>query len=155
MPTTTRQLAKLAAISESSVRNYTRDYSELLSPQARGDAGPRLFSDSDVQTLCTIATLRKEDVPRAEIIERLKRGDIVIDTATSPQQAATSRTEGQGEALAIQVVQSSMEARLNAIERRLDNRDRGLMLWGALWGAVAALAFGTFVLWVLWLIASG
>lgn len=132
MPTTTRQLSKIAKISEQSVRNYTREYAELLSPAARGESGPRLFSDEDVQTICTVATLRREGVPPAEVIERLRRGDVYIDTTTDqnrPHQATPSPQEGQGDALMPLAVQSSMVARLDSVERRLDTRDRQAMLW--------------------------
>lgn len=154
MPTTTRQLAKIAAISEGTVRNYTRDYAELLSPAGRGDVGARLFSDNDVQILCTIAALRKEDVPRAEILERLQRGDIVVDATTSPQQATTSPQEGQGAHLATVDVQPIILARLDAVERHQATLLRAAMLWGALLGAIAALVFAGFVVWVLWLVVG-
>lgn len=151
MPTTTRQLAKIAGISEQSVRNYSYDYAELLSPQARGGAGPRLFSDEDVQILCTVASLRREDVPRAEIIARLQRGDIVVDTTTKPHDATPSAQQGQGDALVVHMALSTMQARIDAIQRTQSTLLRAAVLWGALWGAVAALAFAGFVVWVLWL----
>lgn len=151
MPTTTRQLAKIAGISESSVRNYTRDYADLLSPQGRGDAGSRLFSDADVQTLCTIATLRKEEVPRAEIIERIQRGDIAIDPTASPQQATTSPSAP----LATVEVQAIIAGRFRAIERRLDAKEHSDMLWHIGTGFWLGIVFCGFVLWVLWLVVGG
>lgn len=161
MPTTTRQLAKIADVAEQTIRNYTRDYADLLSPQARGDAGPRLFSDADVQTVCTIATLRKEDVPRAEIIERLTRGDIVIDATPSPHQATPNAQEGQGEALIAPLVLSTMQRQMDAIQRQMDTiqRNQSLIsrndkLQGALWGAIAAFALVGLVLWAFWLLAT-
>lgn len=158
MPTTTRQLARLAGISESSLRNYTHDYAELLSPAGRGDLGARAFSDDDVQIICTIAALRKEDVPRAEIIARLQRGDIVIDATPSPQQATPSQPptaqEGHSEALTRIDVQPMLLARIEAIERHQQTLLRAATLWGALWGAVAALVFAGFVVWVLWLVVA-
>lgn len=155
MPTTTRQLAKIADVAEQTIRNYSRDYADLLSPQARGNAGPRLFSDADVQTICTIATLRKEDVPRAEIIERLKLGDIVVEATPSPHQATPNAQEGQHAPLATQLALSGMQHQINAIQRNQATLLRAAVLWGALWGAIAALAFGGFVLWVLWLSSNG
>lgn len=137
------------------MRNYTRDYSELLSPQARGDTGPRLFNDEDVSTLCTVANLRKEDVPRAEIIERLQRGDIVIDAATSPQQATPSHPQATQTATeapqALMLVRSDLQRQINEIKRNQTTLIRVAVLWGALWGAIAALALGSFFLYVLWL----
>lgn len=154
MPTTTRQLAKIAAISEGTVRNYTRDYAELLSPAGRGDVGSRLFSDDDVQIICTIATLRKEDVPRAEIMERLQRGDIIVDPATRPQQATTSPQEGQGAQLATIDVLPMALARFEAIERRLDAQERADVLWHIGTGIWIGIVFSGLLLWVLWLVAG-
>lgn len=160
MPLTTRELARLAKISEQSVRNYTRDYAELLSPQARGETGNRLFDDADVQTLCAIAELRRENVPPDTIRERLSRGDVYIDVATddhnTPQQATSAQEGPQAHVLAL-VVQHDLERRLDAVERaqqlleaeRATER-RNDKLQGALWGAIAAFAFGGFVLWSIW-----
>lgn len=152
--TTTRQLARIANVSESTIRNYSRDYAELLSPQARGDFGPRLFDEADVSTLVTVANLRREDVPRVEIIERLKRGDIVIDAAPSPQQAAPKPQDAPHAALAVVDVQSIIVGRIEAVERRLDSRDRDIYLSGMLRGAILTMAFAAFVVWVLWLAAN-
>jgi hypothetical protein len=43
---------------------------------------------------------------------------------------------------------SALAARLQRIEHTQDALLRAATLWGALWGAVAALVFGAFVLWV-------
>ena len=140
MPTTTRQLAKLAGISEQSARNYSRDYADLLSPQARGEAGPRLFDDEDVQTLCTIAALRRENVPRAEIIARLRQGDIVVEATPSPQHATPNATDAPHAPLATQVALSTIQRQIDAIQRNQTTLLRAAVLWGALWGAIAAWA---------------
>lgn len=154
MPTTTRQLAKLAGIAEQTVRNWSDDYSDLLSPQARGGAGPRLFSDEDVQVLCTVASLRRQDVPRAEIMERLQRGDVVIEPTPIPHQATPNAQEGPHAPLARVDVPSIILARLDAVERHQSTLLRAAVLWGALWGAIAALTFAGFVVWVLWLVVA-
>lgn len=153
MPITTRQVAKLAGISEQSVRNYSRDYAELLSPSATGEHGPRLFDDTDAQTLCTIAALRKEDVSRADIISRLQRGDIVLDATLSPHNATPNATDGQHAPQMPLQVQSMLMARLDALERTQTVLLRAATLWGALLGAVVALAAAGFVLWLFYLLA--
>ena len=133
-------------------------YAELLSPGARGEAGARAFDDADVQTLCTSAALRREDVPRAEIIARLQRGDVVIETTPSPQQTTPNDGEGQkagqGDALAVMVVRSDLQRQIDALARTQSTLLRAAVLWGALWGAVAALVFAAFVVWVLWLVVA-
>lgn len=151
MPTTTRQLAKLTGISESTVRNYTRDYAELLSPQGRGDLGPRLFSDADVQILRTVAALRKEDVPRAEIIERLQSGDIFIDTAPSPQQAATN---GPQAPQLPTIAQYSPQAFVEALERH-HARHSERVYWSHVRAFMAGVVTMAFAFYLAWLLVNG
>lgn len=152
MPTT-RQAAKIAGISEQSARNYSRDYAEFLSPPARGETGTRLWSDEDVQTLVTVASLRREGVPQAEIIERLRAGDIVVDATPTPQQATPSAQDAPHSTFALQVAQSSLQRQIDELRGTQRLLLRAAVLWGALWGAIAALGFASFVVWVLWLLA--
>lgn len=148
MPATTRQVAKLAGIGDQTLRNWTDQYGELLSPLARGDSGPRLFNDEDVQVICSIATLRRDGIPPVEVIERLGRGDVYIEATPNSPQTTPSATQASQTAL---VAPSSVLARLDALERTQRLLLRAAVLWGALWGAVAALALGGFVLWALYL----
>lgn len=156
MPITTRQISKIAKVSEQTVRNYTHDYGELLSPQARGETGPRLFTDEDVRIFCSIANLRKEGIPPAEVIERVRRGDIYIEVE-GPQQATPSPTQTTSAALdgpqAIMIVRGELQRQINELRANQKLLLRAAVLWGALWGAVAALAFAAFLVWVLWLLA--
>lgn len=164
MPITTRQVAELAKVSEQTARNYTRWYGELLSPAARGEIGPRLFDDEDVRIFCAIADLRRDNVPQAEILARLRRGDIYVDHNTP--QHATSESQSQKTALeatqTIWLVRLDLEHQISSLrrsyeimERNQNSLLRAALLWGALWGAIAALAFGAFVLWLLWLVVGG
>src|SRR5690606_15535533 len=130
MPTTTRQLARLAGISEQTVRNWSEVYAELLTPAARGEAGARLFADEDVQVFCSIAELRRDNVPPAEVLDRLRRGDVYIDLAdhtTTPHQAPTdapNATEGHRDALLLPMALSSLQASHNALQRRIEAVER-------------------------------
>lgn len=150
MPTTTRQLSKIAKVSEQTVRNYTREYGALFSPAARGEGMPRVFSDHDVQIFCSIASLRREGVPPAEVVERLQRGDVYIEATPNSPQATPTATDGPQAAL---VALSGVQARLDALERQQTTLLRAAALWGALLGAIAALVAGSFVLWVMYLFA--
>lgn len=160
MATTTRQLSKIAGVSEQTVRNYTREFGPLLSPAARGEGGTRLFDDQDVQTFCAVVDLRRENVPQAEIIERLQRGDIYIDAVghTTPQQEATSQTQATQTALLSQevlmMVRSDLQRQINALRRTQTILLRGAVLWGVVLGAIGAMVAGGFVLWLLWLLAG-
>lgn len=146
-------MALLAHISEQSVRNYTRRYGALLSPTARGETGPRIFNDSDIQVLCTIASLLREGVPAAEVIDRVRAGDIVIDATPTPQQATTETHNAIEPSQSLMLVRSDLQGQINALRRTQTILLRAALLWGMLLGAIAALAFGAFVLWLLWLVA--
>lgn len=146
-------MAQLAHISEQSVRNYTRRYGALLSPSARGEVGPRIFSDSDIQVLCTIAALLREGVPAAEVIARVSGGDIVIDATPTPQQATPESHHAIEPTQSLMLVRSDLQGQINALRRTQTILLRAALLWGMMLGAIAALALGGFVLWVLWLLA--
>lgn len=160
---TTREMAKLAGVSEQTARNFTRQYQELLSPRARGDLGQRLFDDADAQIFCAIADLRRRNVPQDKIIEELRRGDIIIDLAPqqpqqAPQQQATNAaTTSQNTALeasqALMLVRADLQRQINTIKRNQSILLRAAVLWGVVLGAIGALAVGAFVLWLLWLLA--
>lgn len=159
MPYTTKEVADLAQLSESSVRNYTHTYKALLSPAARGEAGSRLFTDEDVRLLCAVAALRRAHVPPAEIIDRLTRGDVYID---APQQApaqAPSPQEAPETPQATALVDGDLQRQIALLRRSYARIERGqkdllrvAALWGALWGAIAALVGAGFVVWVLYLL---
>ena len=137
------QVARRANVAVQSIRNWSRDYAEFLSPGARGEAGPRLYSDEDVSVLCAVAALRKSGVARAEVVARL-REDVpgVVDVEPTPQPTQATQT-GQNEALALYAAQSSLQSRVEALERRMDGHaDRlvtGIVLGVALTLVVVAL----------------
>jgi DNA-binding transcriptional MerR regulator len=116
-------MATLAGISEQTVRNFTRTYAELLSPAGRGEMGARAFSDEDTQVLLSVATMRRAGVPPAEIIERIKRGDVYIEpqqtTTTSPQ-ATPSPQEGPQAPQHLMMVLSSHEAQFVQLRREIE-----------------------------------
>ena len=153
-------MARLARASEQSIRNWSRDYGEWLSPGARGDRGQRLFDDADVQTMCTIAELRRANVPPDEVMARLRASDVYIDVApsaddhTTPQQTTPSpqhAIEGPSDALLLPVALSGLQARIEAIEREQARTRRNDRIDGAILGATLALAFVALVVWWLWL----
>jgi len=156
MPTTTRQLAKIADVAEQTVRNYTRDYAELLSPQARGDVGARLFSDEDVRVFCSIATLRKENVPPAEVIRRIQNGDTYIDA--KPQQATPNEPQGAQAASsapqAIIISPRSIQTLVDVL-RRSEQQSHKQLLWTH--GVAFYLGMVTMgvMFYVVWLIVNG
>lgn len=155
MPTT-KQVAKIANVSEQTVRNYTRDYAPLFSTAARGENGTRLFSDEDVQVFCAIADLRKSGVPPAEVIERVRVGNVVIDVApqNNPHEATQSPQTALEAPQMLMVVRSDLQRQINEIKRTQATLIRAGVLWGVVLGAIGALGVGAFVLWALWLLAN-
>jgi DNA-binding transcriptional MerR regulator len=181
------QVAKKANVSVNSVRNWSREYGELVSPAARGEDGVRLFNEADVEVICTIAALRKSGVPPSEIADRIRNQDApsVVDVMPEPptqslQDPANSLQTGAESSLALQLVQSTLQSRLEGIERHLEaqaaeqrdrvqaierrievqaqeakaaQRDRVTMLvLGGLSGIL--LTVGTMAVWV-WMVGNG
>jgi DNA-binding transcriptional MerR regulator len=154
MPTTPAQVARQANVSVQSVRNWTRDYSEFLSPQARGEHGPRLFNDADVELLLAIASLRRSGVPPAEVPERLRDKSappiVDIDVEASPQQSTETLKKATDGALALHMAHNTLKTRVEAVEARLEAqateakaaaRDRMTMLvLGIVLGVVLVIA---------------
>lgn len=156
MRLTTRQAAEAAKISEQSARNYTRWYGALLSPSARGVNGPRLFDDEDTRTLCAIADLRRQNVPQAEIIERLRRGDIYIDaTHNKPQQEPQTPKTGQDAPLVRLEVPSIITSRFDAIERRMDAQERKRDVWLVGTGVWLGMLLMGAIFFTMWLAVNG
>jgi DNA-binding transcriptional MerR regulator len=116
---TPTQVAKKANVTAQTIRNYGDTYAALLSPS--GTANPRLYTDEDVEILCTIASLRRAGVPHDEIVERIQNQDVppLIDLAANvpsnePQEPLKTASN---EALATVDVQSMLEAHFEAVER--------------------------------------
>lgn len=151
--TTPAQVARLANVTPQTIRNYTREYAHLLSPQASGKAGPRLFTDEDVRVLCTIADLRKSGVPPHEIANHLREdAPTIIDmTPQSPQNADFSPDLPA-------LVESVMVARFDAMQKQIDGlrkaqEDHPRQLERAeLRGALFALAGMVLALITLWIL---
>jgi DNA-binding transcriptional MerR regulator len=153
MPLTIRQIAELAHVSEQTARNYTRWYGELLSPAARGRAGTRLFDDEDTRVFCAIADLRRENVPQAEIIERLRRGDVYVDVVghNTPQQEPQATPNAIEAPYALMLVRSDLQRQIGDLKRTQGHLLRVATLWGVVLGAIGAFVVAGFFIWVLYL----
>lgn len=157
MPATTAQIAKIAGVSVQTVRNYTREYGELLSPQARGEAGARVFNDEDTRIFCAIVDLRKSGVPAAEVAQRIRRGDVVIDgyatrtTSVAPHQAPQTATEAPQ---APQIAQYSPQAFVEALERH-HARQTERLYWSHVRAFVAGMVTMAAAFYIAWLLVNG
>jgi DNA-binding transcriptional MerR regulator len=152
---TPSQVAKQANVTAQTIRNYSTDYGALLSPSARGEAGPRLYTDKDVEILCAIAALRKSGAPPAEVAQRIQSeaAPPVIDvTLNEPSnQAQEALNLSRSDVLTPQMVLSTINGRMSALERRLDTRDREAFWWAlgmGIWIGIVIMGAMFFVLWI-------
>jgi DNA-binding transcriptional MerR regulator len=124
---TPSQVAKRANVSGQTIRNYSSEYAELLSPTASVKNGTRLYTDEDVQILCAIAELRKAGIPPGEIVARLQ-SDIptIVDVdSNEPIKDPQEPLETVQEALlAPQMLLPTLNARFEAIERQIEAQER-------------------------------
>ena len=111
---TPAQVAKRANLHSNTVRNYSRDYAELLSLGARGEAGPRLYTDEDVDTICTIAALRKSGMLPAAIVERIHADPAPPVVDVEPTQSPQT---GYNALKAPEVAPTSLQAPYNTLQR--------------------------------------
>jgi DNA-binding transcriptional MerR regulator len=156
---TPSQVAKRANIHANSVRNYSRGYAEFLSTGARGEAGPRVYTDEDVDVLCAIAALRKSGVSPGEVGEHLRQRAIpsVIDVTTEPLQGATTSLQAP---VMVSPIQhdgyNALQGRVDSLERRIESqatiqRDRWMTFGMGVW--IGMVTTGV-ILGVAWLVAN-
>lgn len=147
---TPAQVARRANAHPNSIRNWAREYGELLSAAARGETGPRLFDDADVDILCAIAALRKSGVPPSEVVGRIRaREDAppVVDVAATPsaQESLQAIQMPDKASDAIQIGYSGLQSRVEVLERRVDNGASQLVT-GIVIGAAVVLVVVAIVL---------
>jgi len=154
MPYSPSEVARTLGVSPSTVRNWTSEYGEQLTPAARGEAGSRLYSDADVAVLQYVAQLRAEKLPRAAVLVRLREtrfGEaetLVTQPAAGTDTPAVSPTEALQPFMAAQylahletrldAVQHSVDERLQAAERR-QQRTVNALLYGVIVGFALAM----------------
>lgn len=152
---TPAQIAQRANVHPNTVRNYSRDYAEFLSPGARGDDGPRLFDDADLSVLCAVAALRKSGVSAADVPAHLRTISLVDTIQTPTLPAPQNAQEGQGEALSLQMVSNMLQSRLEALERRIEARERHSHLWTLGTGVWVGMVLMGALFFAVWLAVNG
>jgi len=81
------QTAKKVAVSPNTIRTYSKDFSQFLSPGATpGRMKERRFSDEDIAVFITVKTLRARRQPADGILDALLKGER-YEPADSPQEA--------------------------------------------------------------------
>lgn len=155
---TTHQVAQRANIADNTVRHYVRDFPDLVSPAARGENGARLFSEEDLQTICSLAALKRSGMPLSEAAERIRNQEVppvvdvnVRDTLQPPanalQVAEDNATSLQLAFNALQAYREADKAQIAALQRQV--RDQ-------LWTHGVAFYFGMVtmgvIFWLVWLL---
>lgn len=154
---TVSQVARKARVAPNTVRNHVRDFPDLFSEAARGLKGNRLFSESDVEALCSLVALKDSGMPLAEAAERLhvQEASPIIDVAATPLQNPSSPQQGQGAVLSVQVVYSSLQSRMETIERRIEARERQAYLWTLGMGVWIGMVVMAAIFFAVWLAVNG
>lgn len=171
---TPAQVAKLANAHPNSVRKWSADYAEFLSPAASGEHGPRLYTEQDVETIRTIAALRNSNVPPAEVAQRLRNQDVppVIEVeptqpytpplhepTQTPHEPTTALQGYMDTSTALHAVTTALQAHSEATQRRiatleheLDNyRKRDLWTHGVAFH-LGMVTMGVIFFFVWWLV---
>lgn len=86
-----KQAARYAGVSGTTIRGWTREYADYLSPSANPPAGQaRQFDEDDLAVFATIATLRDQLVTTAEIRGALDAGRRLEPVRPPEEEPATA-----------------------------------------------------------------
>ena len=93
---TPKQVADSLNLSSTTIRNYSRLWSEYLSPSANPEAGQsRLYTEDDLAVMATIAALRDRQATADQVREALDAGQR-LEPVPPPEVERADRA-GQGE----------------------------------------------------------
>lgn len=142
------QVARRANAHPNSIRNWAREYAELLSEQT---AGRRLFTDEDVEVLCAIAALRKSGVPPGEIADHIRNQAVPIVDVVLEENAQAAPQAPIDILSSVPIAYNALQGRMEALERRLETRDRGAIWWAwgmGLWMGIVLMGALFFAVWL-------
>ena len=92
------QAARYSGVSGTTIRGWTREYSDYLSPTANPPAGqPRQFTEDDVRVFATVATLRAQLVTTEDIRAALDAGQR-IEPMPPPEVERPGQADRAGDA---------------------------------------------------------
>ena len=121
---TPKQLADRLGLSGTTIRNYSRAWSDYLSPSANPQAGqPRIYTEDDIAVITTIAALRENQVTTGQIRAALDEGqrlEPMRPTVEEPTNPAEDDQPGQARA-AVNAAESAIAIyrdRMTAVEAR-------------------------------------
>lgn len=139
-------VAAIAGVSASSIRNWSGQFADYLSPGANPPPGTeRIFTETDAAVLQQIQQLRRQHVGYSDIPARLQVLDVTsmetfIDL--SPSTPVTSPTEAPQDVVNALSIVEAIDRRYTALEARLSSyeRDQASKLTWFVWGVLAGLA---------------
>ncbi len=122
---TPKQVADSLNLSSTTIRNYSRLWSEYLSPSANPQAGQgRLYTEDDLAVMATIAALRDNQATADQIREALDAGQR-LEPIPPPEVERAERADRPGQADPADVGQASAAAAAAAASTAIDiYRDR-------------------------------
>ena len=128
---TPKQVADSLNLSSTTIRNYSRLWSEYLSPSANPQAGQgRLYTEDDLAVMATIAALRDNQVTADQIREALDAGQRIepmpppqVERADRADQAAADPGQASAAAAAAAAASTAIDIyrdRVTQLETRAD-----------------------------------
>ena len=126
---TVTQAARACHISYSTVRQWSREYEEFLSPEANPESGlARYYTDDDLAVFRTVKVLRDQYMPHNQIPARLADGERLepVDSEPETAEGRTEETEAKEDseafttALAVYDKQlASLQGQVNTLTERV------------------------------------
>jgi len=125
----TSQVANFLGVSDNTIRNYSKEFSEFLSKSANPDKyAERYFTDLDVEVLGVIVGWKKQGYTYGQIRDKLEKGhhfmaDQRIDRGGSNQQALMIIEQYQRQ---IDVLTNLVMEQSKSLERQIDRLQQQL-----------------------------
>lgn len=118
---TPKQLADRLGLSGTTIRNYSRLWSDYLSPSANPEAGQaRLYTEDDIAVIMTIAALRDNQATTDQIRAALDAGQR-LEPARPPEadQPTADHADPDPQAAAAQQARAAVEAAAATAEKQI------------------------------------
>lgn len=122
------QVARAIDVSNTSVRNWSKDFEEFLSPSANPAPGvPRQYTEDDLLVLSTVAVLRSQMVTTEDIRQALADGTRLEplhrpkeEQAAESEEAAENQPRIMAAVNALEAALTTQQARIAALEVKND-----------------------------------
>lgn len=151
-------IAKECNVSVNTIRKWCQDYEEFLSPGARVTGEQRILTEDDLEVFKYISQLRKEKLPKPQIILRIRETPLgTVEPAqasiqpSNPIQESPQATEtGLMIVDALQSIIAPLAAHNEALESRLQTLERQRQKIDVAYLVVITFALGLLVGLSIW-----